>query len=115
VTVGNHVTIHAGTVIGEGSIVADHAVIGRWTRPAKSSTVKVDSELPALVIGEGCTIGAHAVLYRGSRIGREVLVADQAFLREKCAIGDHVVIGRGVAVENQVEIGSHTKIQTYAY
>ena len=115
VTVGNHVTIHAGTVIGEGSIVADHAVIGRWPRPAKSSTVKVDSELPALVIGEGCTIGAHAVLYRGSRIGREVLVADQAFLREKCAIGDHVVIGRGVAVENQVEVGSHTKIQTNAY
>ncbi|MFC4077398.1 acyltransferase [Salinithrix halophila] len=115
VTVGNHVTIHAGTRIGDGVTIADHAVIGRWPRPAKTSTVQVDADLPALIIGEGSTIGANAVLYRGSLLGVEVLVGDQAFLREKCRIGDRVVIGRGVAVENQVEIGSHTKIQTNAY
>ncbi|PTM56722.1 acyltransferase [Desmospora activa] len=115
VTVGHHAILHAGTVIGEGTWIADHAVIGRWPRPAKASTVQVDPDLPALQIGEGSTIGANAVLYRGSRLGREVLVGDQAFVRERCQIGDRVVIGRGVAVENQVEIGSDTKIQTDAY
>ncbi|PTX62548.1 transferase family hexapeptide repeat protein [Melghirimyces profundicolus] len=115
VTVGNHVTVHSDTVIGEGSVIADHAVVGRWPKPAKTSTVKVDADLPALVIGKGCTIGSHTVLYRGSRIGDEVLVADHAFIRENCTVKERVVIGRGVAVENQVEIGSQTKIQTNAY
>lgn len=115
VTVGHHAILHAGTVIGDGTWIADHAVIGRWPRPSKASTVRVDSELPALQIGAGSTIGTNAVLYRGSQLGREVLVGDQAFVRERCQIGDRVVIGRGVAVENQVEIGSDTKIQTDAY
>ncbi|SDW42709.1 transferase hexapeptide (six repeat-containing protein) [Marininema mesophilum] len=115
VTVGNHVTVHAGTHIGDGTLIADNTVIGRWPRPAKTSTVQVDADLPGLRIGEGSTIGANAVLYRGSILGNEVLVGDQALIREKCRIGDTVVIGCQVAVENQVEIGSRTKIQTNAY
>jgi acetyltransferase-like isoleucine patch superfamily enzyme len=115
VTIGNNVTIHAGTVIGSNVWIADNSVIGRWPRPAKTSTVKVDSDLPPLTIGDGTTIGANAVLYRGSKIGKEVMIGDLASIREKCTIGDHVVVGRGVAVENQVEIGSYTKIQTNAY
>lgn len=115
VTVGNHVTIHADTIIGAGTTIADQAVVGRWPRPAQTSTVQVDPTLSPLSLGEGCTIGTHAVLYRGSRIGAEVLVADHAFVREHCLIGNRVLIGCGVAVENRVEIGSCTKIQTNAY
>lgn len=115
VTIGNNVTIHADTVIGSHVFVSDNCVVGRWPRPAKASTVKVDTSLPALGIGEGTTLGANTVLYRGSKLGREVMVGDQASIREKCEIGDSVVVGRGVAVENQVTIGSYTKIQTNAY
>jgi UDP-3-O-[3-hydroxymyristoyl] glucosamine N-acyltransferase len=115
VTIGNNVTIHAGTVIGSNVFISDNCVLGRWPRPAKTSTVKVDSDLPPLAIGDGTTIGACTVLYRGSTFGKEVMIGDQASVREKCVIGDRVVIGRGVAVENQVEIGSFTKIQTNAY
>lgn len=115
VTIGNNVTIKAGTVIGSDVYISDQCVLGRWPRPAKSSTVKVDASLPALKIGDGTTIGVNTVLYRGSRFGKEVMIGDQASVREKCEIGDRVVIGRGVAVENQVKIGSFTKIQTNAY
>lgn len=115
VTIGNNVTIHAGTVIGSHVYISDNCVLGRWPRPAKTSTVKVDQDLPPLVIGDHTTIGAGVVLYRGSKLGHEVMIGDQASVREKCQIGDHVVIGRGVAVENQVEIGDYTKIQTNAY
>lgn len=115
VTVGPHVVIHAGTVIGSGVTVHAGAVLGRWPKPAKTSTVKVDPGLPPLEIGDGVTIGAAAVLYRGSRIGRNVMIGDTATIREKCTVGDDVVIGRGVAVENQVVIGHRTKIQTNAY
>ncbi|MBD1372179.1 N-acetyltransferase [Hazenella sp. IB182357] len=115
VIIGNNVTIHAGVTIGDGVYICDNSVIGRWPRPAKASTVKVDANLEPLVIGVGTTIGAGVVLYRGSRFGREVMIGDQASVREKCHIGDQVVIGRGVAVENEVKIGSFTKIQTNAY
>ncbi|SFX23599.1 transferase hexapeptide (six repeat-containing protein) [Thermoactinomyces sp. DSM 45891] len=115
VTIGNNVTIHAGTILGNDVFISDNCVVGRWPRPAKASTVKVDASLPALVIGDGTTLGANTVLYRGSSFGKECMVGDQASVREKCEIGDRVVIGRGVAVENQVSIGSFTKIQTNSY
>lgn len=115
VVIGNHVTICAGTVIEANVTIQDMSVIGRWPKPAKASTVKVDDSLPPLVIGEGTTIGANTVLYRGSRFGKEVMIGDLASVREKCTVGDHVVIGRGVALENEVSIGSYTKIQTNAY
>lgn len=115
VTIGNNVTIHAGTIIGSDVFISDNCVVGRWPKPAKASTVKVDASLPPLEIGDGSTLGANTVLYRGSTFGKEVMIGDQASVREKCTIGDRVVIGRGVAVENQVAIGSFTKIQTNAY
>lgn len=115
VTIGNNVTIHAGTVIGSDVFISDNCVVGRWPKPAKASTVKLDPNLPPLTIGDGTTLGAGTVLYRGSTIGKEVMIGDLASVREKCSIGDRVVIGRGVAVENQVEIGPYTKIQTNAY
>lgn len=115
VTVGPHVVIHAGTVIGSGVTIYAGAVLGRWPKPAKTSTVQVDPDLSPLRIGDGATVGAGAVLYRGSRIGRNVMIGDTATIREKCTVKDEVVIGRGVAVENQVDIGYRTKIQTNAY
>ncbi|MGI6126303.1 MAG: DapH/DapD/GlmU-related protein [Planifilum sp.] len=115
VRIGPHVVIHAGTVVGSGVTVNAGAVLGRWPRPAKTSTVKVDPDLPPLRIGDGATIGAGAVLYRGSRIGRNVMIGDTATVREQCDIEEDVVIGRGVALENQVVIGRRTKIQTNAY
>jgi UDP-3-O-[3-hydroxymyristoyl] glucosamine N-acyltransferase len=115
ITIGNNVTIHAQTIIGRHVWISDNCVVGRWPKPAKVSTVKVDIHLSPLIIGDGTTLGANTVLYRGSLFGKEVMIGDQASVREKCTIGDHVVIGRGVAVENQVEIGSFTKIQTNAY
>lgn len=115
VTIGNNVTIYRGSVIGASVTIFDNAVIGRPPLPSKSSTVKVDPNLQPILIGEGTTIGAGAVLYLGSTFGKEVMIGDQASVREKCTIGERVVIGRGVAVENQVVIGSFTKIQTNAY
>ncbi|KKM10835.1 UDP-3-O-(3-hydroxymyristoyl) glucosamine N-acyltransferase [Clostridiales bacterium PH28_bin88] len=115
VTIGNNVTIYPGTILGNGVTVGDNSVLGKQPRPAKTSTVKIDGELPPLVIGDNTTVGTGAVIYAGTIIGENCLVADLASIREKCTIADCVIIGRGVAVENQVTIGSYTKIQTGAY
>jgi UDP-2-acetamido-3-amino-2,3-dideoxy-glucuronate N-acetyltransferase len=114
VVIGHFVVLHAGTLLDDGVWVGDHAVLGRPTRPARTSTVKAEP-LPPLQIAEGALIGTGTVIYAGTRIGEETLIADQAFVRERCVIGRNVIVGRGVAVENGTSIGDYTKIQTGAY
>lgn len=115
VTIGNSVTIYPGTLIDDDCIISDNAVLGKPLTPAKTSTVKIDKELPPLRVGRECTIGASAVVYAGTAVGNGCMVGDLASVRENCNIGTGVVIGRGVAVENEVTIGDYTKIQTGAY
>ncbi|MFT4414437.1 DapH/DapD/GlmU-related protein [Fredinandcohnia humi] len=115
VIVGNRVTIHEGTVIGDNTTIADGAVLGKPPKPAKTSTVKLSSDIPALSIGEDVTIGANCVIYRGATIGSNTLIADLASVRENVEIGDYVIVGRGVTVENYVTIGTRTKIQSNSY
>lgn len=114
-TFGHNVVIHAAAVLGEGVVVGDNAVLGRQPRPSPASTVKVREPLQGLVVGEQCTIGTGTVVYAGTTIGRQTMIADQAFVREKCTIGEYVIVGRGVTVENDTVIGNHVKIQTGAY
>jgi acetyltransferase-like isoleucine patch superfamily enzyme len=112
---GHHVVVHAGAVLGRQVVVGDHAVVGKQPRPSPTSTVKILEPLPGLVLGDGCSIGAGAVVYAGTTVGRQTMIADQAFVRERCVIGDHVIVGRGVTVENETTIGSCVKIQSGAY
>jgi len=113
--VGHNAVIHAGTFLGEGVVVGDNAVVGRQPRPSPTSTVRIGEPLPGLVVGDGSTIGAGAIVYAGTTVGRQTMIADQAFVRERCAIGDCVIVGHGVTVENETTIGDYTKIQTGAY
>ena len=45
----------------------------------------------------------------------DLILGDQACVRERVDVGDDVVIGRGVLVENDTTIGALTKIQAEAY
>jgi serine O-acetyltransferase len=72
-------------------------------------------ELPPAKIGADAIIGTSAVLYRGCDLGRKVLVADMATIRENVTVGEFTIIGRGVAVENFCRIGSYCKLETNVY
>ncbi|GAB6173051.1 N-acetyltransferase [Paradesulfitobacterium aromaticivorans] len=113
--IGDHTTIYPGTVLGEGCFIGSNSSLGRAPRPAATSTVKVQADLPPLTMGAGCTVGCSAVLYAGTNYGAKVLVGDGAMVRERCTIGNNVIIGSGVAVENDTRIGDYTKIQTGSY
>jgi acetyltransferase-like isoleucine patch superfamily enzyme len=115
VVIGHNVVIHAGTVVGDKTQIGDNAVLGQQPRPSPTSTVRITEPLPPCQIGYACRIGVGAIVYAGSTIGRESMIADQAFVRERCAIGDFVIIGRGVTVENNTSIGDYTKVQSSAY
>lgn len=113
--IGDHSTIYPGTALGSNCYIGSHATIGRVPRPAATSTVKVQADLPSLKLGAGSTVGCSAVLYAGTEFGEKVFVGDGALVRERCVIGKHVVIGSGAAVENETRIGAYTKIQTGSY
>jgi acetyltransferase-like isoleucine patch superfamily enzyme len=101
-------------VLGEDVAVGEHAVLGKQPTLGVRSTANRE-ELPPLVVGDGASILAGAVVFAGSRLGRGVVVGDQACVRERCELGDEVVVGRGSLVENDTTIGARTKIQANAY
>jgi acetyltransferase-like isoleucine patch superfamily enzyme len=113
--IGHHVVLHAGSRLGAGVRVDDGAVVGKQPmRAARSATTRAESLSPA-VVGEGSLVGTGAVLYAGCRIGRRVLVADYATVRERVTVGDETIVGRGVAVENDCTVGARCKLETNAY
>jgi len=103
-----------GTVLGEGVVVHDGAVV--WKQPVLSprSTASRDP-LPPAEIGDGCVIAHGATIFAGAQLGARVLVGDGACVRERCVIGEDVVIGHGSLVENDTTVGARTKIQALAY
>jgi acetyltransferase-like isoleucine patch superfamily enzyme len=114
VPVAETAVVYAGTDLGEDVVVRDYAVVGKLPVLGTRSTATSD-ELEPLVVGAGSAILEGAVVFAGTRLGRRVIVGDQACVREDCDIGDDVVIGRGVLLENEVTVGARTKIQADAY
>ena len=113
-SVAKTAVIYPGTVLGEGCVVGDHAVLGKQPALSPRSTAS-RVELPPLELGGGTIIAAGAIVFAGTTIGARVIVGDQTCVRERCEIGDDVVIGRGSLVENDTTIGARTRIQAMAY
>jgi acetyltransferase-like isoleucine patch superfamily enzyme len=107
-------TVYPGTMLGEGVKVLEGAVVGKQPSLSPRSTAKREP-LPPTEIGDGTIVSTGAIVFAGSRIGKRVIVGDQACVRERVDVGDDVVVGRGVLVENDTTIGALTKIQAEAY
>jgi acetyltransferase-like isoleucine patch superfamily enzyme len=114
VTIADTAVVYPGTVLGEGVVVEANAVVGKPPTLGARSTAKRD-KLPPLAVGDGARILACAVVFAGTRLGRAVIVGDQACVRERCELGDEVVVGRGSLVENDTTVGARTRIQANAY
>jgi acetyltransferase-like isoleucine patch superfamily enzyme len=102
------------TVLGEGVVVHDGAIVGKQPVLSPRSTASREP-LPPAEIGDGTVIAQGATVFAGAKLGSRVLVGDGACIRERCVIGDDVVIGHGSLVENDTTIGARTKIQALAY
>ena len=113
--IGHNVVIHQDTIIGTGVRIDDNTVIGKLPMKAAASATTREITLPATKIGENCMIGACVVIYRGCIIGRKVLVADQASLREEVSVGEFTIVGRCVAIENRCTVGKRCKLETNSY
>ena len=112
--VAESAVVYPGTVLGEDVEIGDNAVVGKPPTLGSRSTASA-GDLPPLVVGDGARILACAVVFAGTRLGRGVIVGDQACVRERCELGDGVVVGRGSLVENDTTVGAGTRIQANAY
>ncbi len=113
-TVAATAVVHEGTVLGEGVAIGDNSVVGKQPTLGRASTANRDP-LPPAEIGDEAAILALAVVFAGTKLGRRVVIGDQACVRERCELGEEVVVGRGSLVENDVTIGARTRIQANAY
>lgn len=111
---GAYVVVHAGTVLGAGCRLQDHAVIGKPVALGARSTASRAAPPPAR-IGAGATIAAGAIVNAGAEIGDRSVVGDQAQVRERAQIGAGSVVGRGSQVDNDVVVGADCRIQTGCY
>jgi len=106
--------IESGTVLGEGVVLEDGAVVGKAPRLAASSTASHEAPAPA-VLGDGVVVCANAVVYAGANIGDGAIVGDQAQVRERAVIGAGTVVGRGSGVDQDVRVGARVKLQSMVY
>ena len=113
-TFGARVTIHDGTVLGDGCVVEDNVVLGKRPKLARTSAA-AGQPIGPLVVGSRVTLCCGCVVFAGARLGDEVIVGDQAYVRERATIGAGTVVGRGSAIDNDVTIGARVKIQTDVY
>ena len=112
--VGAYVVVHAGTVLGAGCRLQDHAVIGKPVALGPRSTASRDAPPPAR-IGAGATVAAGAIVNAGADIGERAVVGDQAHVRERTRVGAGTVVGRGSQIDNDVVVGAGCRIQTDCY
>jgi UDP-2-acetamido-3-amino-2,3-dideoxy-glucuronate N-acetyltransferase len=112
---GHNVVIHAGSRLGCHVIVGDNTVIGRRPMRSVRSALPPVTDYGACSIADDVQIGCGCVLYVGITVGRQVMVADLATVREAVTIGEQSIIGRGVAIENDCTIGKRCKLETNAY
>jgi acetyltransferase-like isoleucine patch superfamily enzyme len=106
--------VHSGTIIGDGCVIENHAVLGKRPRLARGSAA-AGQEIGHLELGERVTVCCGAVVLAGARIGDEAILGDQSFVRERSHVGRGSVIGRGSAVDNDVVVGERVRVQTGVY
>jgi UDP-3-O-[3-hydroxymyristoyl] glucosamine N-acyltransferase len=126
-----HVTIYAGSRLGDRVIVHAGAVLGSdgfgYVRDPKSGGYEKFPQVGRLVIEDDVEIGANTTIDRGAldetRIGRGTKIDNLVHIGHNCRLGENVVIAAqtglsgSIVIENdvvlggQVGIGEHARIE----
>lgn len=109
VIIHDYVVIEAGVTLSRGVEVFPHAVIGRRPRGVGGMANR-PSEPRQTFVGRGSVIGAGATIYAGVQLGENVLIGDGARIRENCVIGPFSIVGSNCTFQNDVEMGSRSRV-----
>ncbi len=109
-------TILGDSKIGDGTFVAETAIIGHPGKHDKELLITGRSnETKGAVIGENCVIRDYTVIYTDVKIGNRVQTGHHVLIREETEIGDQTIIGSGTIIEDNCKIGSRVSIQSGVY
>jgi acetyltransferase-like isoleucine patch superfamily enzyme len=110
VTVGPLCVIHANVVVGDGSFVDSHSVLGA---PTVNYYADPDSYEPAECrIGTKAVIRSHCVVYAGAEIGDGFSCGHRVTIREGSRIGEGVQVGTDSDLQGHLTIGSHSRLHS---
>lgn len=120
VVIAGHVWVSSRTLIGQGSCIASHCLIGAGAgqksqtgRPRRIDQIVIGREVEtgrAVVIENGCT-GRPTVIGDRSVLGSLSKVSRAASLGEGCQLGAAVQVGRGATLGASVRVGHGSIIQ----
>ena len=108
----NSVYIDDGVQIAAGAVIWPNNHLYGNTSVAAGAVIGPNNVIYDSAIGENCNILASVL--KGAKLGRNVSVGPNAYLRENSSIGDDCRVGDFVEIKNAV-IGAGTKIAHLTY
>lgn len=103
VEIGPFTVIHDNVVIGDGSKIGSHCVIGL---PTDGSQGRL------LVIGANATIRSHSVLYQGSRLGPKLETGHSVYIRENTMAGFNLRVGTLSDIQGDCALGECVRLHS---
>ena len=104
------------TKLGEGTFVAETAIIGHPGKHDKELLISGrENETNGSVLGENCVIRDYTIIYTDTKIGNRVQTGHHVLIREETEIGDNTIIGSGTIIEDNCKIGDRVSIQSGVY
>jgi UDP-3-O-[3-hydroxymyristoyl] glucosamine N-acyltransferase len=137
VNLGDNVSIHSNTYIGENSEIGDNVVIAPGVKIAENAKIGANTVLhPNVVIERDCKLGSNVIIEAGTVIGSEgygyitregkhyhipqlgnVIIEDNVEIGASVTIDrgtqSATTIGKGTKIDNQVQVGHNVKIGKY--
>ncbi len=111
-TIGTHVVIEPYVTIGQRCRVFQFAAIG-----AIPQDLKFAGEVSYVKIGQGCIIREFVTIHRGTRsgggiteIGEECLLMNYAHVAHDCRLGRQVIMANNATLAGHITIGNHCTI-----
>lgn len=110
--VGPHVVIDPFVSIGRNCRIFQYAALG-----AIPQDLKFGGETSYVKIGSGCIIREFVTIHRGTKlgagvteVGEECLLMNYVHIAHDCKIGRRVVMANNATLAGHITIGSHTTI-----
>jgi acetyltransferase-like isoleucine patch superfamily enzyme len=106
--VGPFTVIYGGAVLGDGTRVEEHVIIGK---PEQGYAVghSYPGAGAVTVIGPGAVIRAGAIVYAGAEVGAATVVGHHTLLRSFVIVGEDTQLGHNLTIERGSRIGARVR------
>lgn len=109
VTIKSHAHIEGNTTIGQGTTVFPFTSIG-----AQPQFIKYKGETTYVKIGKNCIIRESVTINASAGEGTSVEVGDDCFIMAYCHIAHNCRLGRRVVMSNNATLAGHVDVEDFA-